>query len=257
MNAFGATIPDKIGHTITELESVDSTNNYLSKLANETIVEHGSVILAHYQTNGRGQRGNTWVSESGSNLTFSLFLDTSFLKLSQNFLLSMMVCNSVHELISNYTDKSEIKWPNDLLIEREKVCGILIENSIQKNHLSKSIVGIGLNVSQRQFAKKNSATSLQIHSNKKLDKKEVLKKLLTILDKNYAILSQGNQLAIKNYYFEHLKGYKTELPYEWTDSKERFIGEILEVEDTGLIRMKINQKKIRMVELKEIRLLAN
>lgn len=252
MNAFGANIRAIMGRTIIELDSVDSTNNYLSKLANETIVENGSVILAHYQTNGKGQRGNTWESEAGSNLTFSLYLDTSFLKLSQNFLLSMMVCNSVHELISKYTGKSKIKWPNDLLIEGKKVCGILIENSIQKNHLSKSIIGVGLNISQQQFAQNNNATFLQAFSEKALDKKVVLKELLTILNKNYAILSQGNQLAIKNYYYKHLIGYKTELTYEWTGSKDWFIGEILEVADSGLLRMRINRKKIKNIDLKEI-----
>ncbi len=254
MNTFGANIPVKIGHTIIELDSVDSTNNYLSKLANETIVENGSVILAHYQTHGKGQRGNNWESEAGSNLTFSVYLNMSFLKLSQNFLLSMMVCNSVHELISNYSNKVEIKWPNDLLIESKKVCGILIENSIQKKHLSNSIIGIGLNVSQTQFAHNSGATSLQSHTSETLDKKLVLKKLLAILDNNYNILTQGNQLAIKNYYYQNLLGYQTGLTYEWKDTNSQFLGEILDVEDTGLLKMKVNQKEIRFIEMKEIRM---
>ena len=254
MNKFGANIPDKIGQTIIELDSVDSTNNYLSKLANETIVENGSVILAHYQTNGKGQRGNTWESEKGSNLTFSIYLEVSFLKVTQNFILSMMVCNSVHELISKYTDKAVIKWPNDLLIDDKKVCGILIENSIQGNSLSKSIIGIGINVLQDVFEKNTQATSLQLHTAIQLDKKKVLNEFLALLSKNYTLLSQGNQLAIKNYYYQHLLGYKSKLTYSWTATSERFVGEILEVEDTGLLRMEINMKEIRVIEMKEIKL---
>ncbi len=254
MNKFGANILGKIGQTIIELDSVDSTNNYLSKLANETIVENGSVILAHYQTNGKGQRGNSWESEAGSNLTFSVFLDTSFLKLSQNFLLSMMVCNSVHELISNYATNSQIKWPNDLLINKNKVCGILIENSIQKKHLNQSIIGIGLNVNQQKFEENTQATSLQKETQGDLDKEVLFKQLLNILNKNYLLLSQGNQLAIKNYYYQNLLGYKTELNYQWTSTNEKFTGEIMGVEDNGFIKMKVNQEEITSIEFKEIKL---
>ncbi len=255
MNKFGANIPDKIGQTIIELDSVDSTNNYLSKLANETIVENGSVILAHFQTNGKGQRGNNWESEAGSNLTFSVFLDMTFLKLSQNFLLSMMVCNSVHELISNYTTDCKIKWPNDILLNRNKMCGILIENSVQKNYLSNSIIGIGLNVKQQKFEKNIQATSLEKHTKQRIDKEKLFLKLLEILNKNYLILSQGNQLAIKNYYFQNLLGYHSELTYEWCKTNERFTGEILEVEDNGFVKIRVNQQEIRMIEMKEVRLL--
>lgn len=255
MNKFGANIPDKIGQTIIELDSVDSTNNYLSKLANETIVENGSVILAHFQTNGKGQRGNNWESEAGSNLTFSVFLDMTFLKLSQNFLLSMMVCNSVHELISNYTTDCKIKWPNDILLNRNKMCGILIENSVQRNYLSNSIIGIGLNVKQQKFEKNVQATSLEKHIKQRIDKEKLFLKLLEILNKNYLILSQGNQLAIKNYYFQNLLGYHSELTYEWCKTNERFTGEILEVEDNGFVKIRVNQQEIRMIEMKEVRLL--
>ncbi len=250
----GANSEQIIGNTLIELDSVDSTNNYLSKLANRTIVENGTVILAHYQTEGKGQRGNSWESEKGSNLTFSIYLDSSFLKLSQNFLLSMMVCNSVHELIAKYTNKAFIKWPNDVLIYNKKTCGILIENSIQKAHLSQSIIGIGLNLTQKQFDINSKATSLQSHVNRSLENNKVLNKLLAILDKNYKTLSQGNQLAIKNYYYQHLLGYKTELNYEWTSTNECFVGEILELEDTGLLKMRVNKEEIKMIEMKEIRL---
>jgi len=255
MNKFGTNIPDKIGQTIIELESVDSTNNYLSKLANETIVENGSVILAHFQTKGKGQRGNSWKSEAGSNLTFSVFLDMSFLKLSQNFLLSMLVCNSVHELLSNYTTDCKIKWPNDILLNRNKVCGILIENSVQRNYLSHSIIGIGLNVKQQKFEKNIQATSVEKHIKQSINKNKLFTKLLEILSKNYLLLSQGNQLAIKNYYYQNLLGYQSELTYEWSKTSNRFTGEILEVKDNGFVKIRVNQQEIRMIEMKEIRLL--
>jgi BirA family transcriptional regulator, biotin operon repressor / biotin---[acetyl-CoA-carboxylase] ligase len=245
-----------IGKNLIELDTIDSTNNYLSKLANKTIIENGSVILAHYQTQGKGQRGNNWESDKGKNLTFSIYLDTSFLKLSQNFLLSMMVCNSVYELMTIYTNNVSIKWPNDILIEGKKACGILIENSIQKTHLSKSVIGIGLNLFQQKFEENNMATSLQNNTSKKLEKNKILLELFAILNKNYHQLSKGNQLAIKNYYYQKLLGYKNEINYEWTSTNEPFVGEILEVEDTGIIKMRINQQEIKMIEMKEIRVVS-
>ena len=127
-----------IGKKLIVLDSVDSTNNYLSKFVNETIVLNGTVILAHNQTKGRGQRGNVWESEDGKNLTFSMYLKTDFLALDQNFILSITICNSIHELISNYTKKALIKWPNDLFVEGKKICGILIENSIHACRENKS-----------------------------------------------------------------------------------------------------------------------
>ena len=254
MNKKDSDSKQVIGKKLIELDSVDSTNNYLSKLIKETNVLNGTVILAHYQTHGKGQRGNAWESNKGDNLTFSFCLDTSFLKISQNFLLSMMVCNSVHELIIQYTDLCHIKWPNDILVHSKKACGILIENSIKNTHLNQSIIGIGINVFQQKFSMNSKATSLQKFVAEEIKKDELFEKLLTILNKNYLLLSQGNQLVIKNYYLKHLLGYQEELNYEWTSTNEYFIGEILEVLDNGLIKLRINRKGIKTIEMKEVRL---
>lgn len=244
-----------IGKKLIVLDSIDSTNNYLSKFINETIVLNGTVILAHNQTKGRGQRGNHWESEEGKNLTFSIYLKTDFLNLSQSFLLSMVVCNSIHELVARYTDKAKIKWPNDVLIDGKKISGILIENSLHQTSLNNSIIGIGLNVNQESFSKKNPAISLIQFTNQALNKEEVLAEFCSIFDRNFLELEQGHFLKAKNYYFSNLIGYRTELDYKWTNNNEAFKGEILSVEDNGLLKMLINRKNTKSIEMKEIKLI--
>ena len=245
-----------IGSNLIELDSIGSTNNYLSKLANETFVENGSVILAHNQTNGKGQRGNGWESESGKNLTFSVLLQTEFLKISQNFLLSMMVCNSVHELLSQYIDKVEIKWPNDILVDNKKIAGILIENSIVNQHLHQSIIGIGVNLNQRDFSTAPQASSLALLLKKELNKKEVFTKLLTIIERNYLELKQGLWFRINSYYLNHLLGYKTEQNYQIIKTKERITGRITEVEHNGFVRIMTSDRRSQLFEMKEIKRLV-
>ena len=168
-----------IGKNLIELKSIDSTNNYLSNFANKSKLLNGTVILAHNQTKGKGQRGNNWESEEGKNLTFSVFLKTSCLSVDKNFLLSIAVCNAVHAIVSKRITNTKIKWPNDIIVNDEKIAGILIENIIQGSYLSKTIVGIGINVNQTSFEiEKANPTSLYLQTGQKHIIDEVMFKVL-------------------------------------------------------------------------------
>jgi len=147
---------------IIELDSIDSTNNYLSKLNNTTKLSNGTVILAYNQTNGRGQRGNTWSTIPHQNLTFSLFYTPDDLKIDHVFLISMATANAIHQYLASKQLQSTIKWPNDILVDKKKIAGILIENTIQQTNIHSSIIGIGLNINQTEFEEGIKATSLLI-----------------------------------------------------------------------------------------------
>lgn len=244
-----------IGRNIIELESVDSTNNYLSKYINETNVLNGSVILAHNQTKGRGQRGNDWESEIGKNLTFSIYLKTNYLSLNNSFLLSMAVCNALHKLVSIYCNSVQIKWPNDILISKEKVAGILVENSLKGMNLNHSIIGVGINVNQSKFSLNTNATSLSLNTNNELDKPYILNQYFKLLEIQIRMLEANKVLEIKEYYYSNLIGYKKELDYLILKENKQIKGEILEVKNNGFLVMKINQKDIKEFEMKEIKLL--
>ena len=112
-----------------------------------------SVLSSLSQTSGRGQGSNTWLSSPGENLTFSVILkygEKPFMAKDQ-IIISALTAITVTELLTEYEIESQIKWPNDIYVGENKICGILIEHSVKGNKLSNSIVGIGLNVNQRNF----------------------------------------------------------------------------------------------------------
>lgn len=118
---------------------------------------HGLVVAAREQTAGRGQRGNTWESGPGLNLSFSIVLRPAGIHPARQFCISEAVALAVAETVeeelrrNGVGDPVYVKWPNDIYVGDRKICGILIENTVTGTHIDKSIVGIGLNVNQREF----------------------------------------------------------------------------------------------------------
>ncbi len=137
--------------TIVYVDEATSTNNMLASVAAK--FEHGTALAAHTQTAGRGQRGNSWESEPGKNLTFSILLYPRVLIASRQFEISQVVSLSVVKVLRSLlnTDQVCIKWPNDIYCGDKKLCGMLIENSVAGPLIDRSIVGIGINVNQTVF----------------------------------------------------------------------------------------------------------
>ena len=127
-----------------------STNTYLSRLA--ATLPGGTVIYTPCQTAGRGQKGNSWESEDGKNLTFSLLLKRPPLKARDQFYLSEAAALAVVEALTALAgDGFTVKWPNDVYWQDKKICGMLLENSLDGSDIATCIVGIGLNVNQERF----------------------------------------------------------------------------------------------------------
>lgn len=133
-------------YEVIHIEETDSTNRWLK--------EHGEgnmVVVADYQTAGRGCGTNRWESERGKNLLFSVLLHPVDIPARDQFRISMAVSVALCEMLSQYADGFSIKWPNDIYWNDRKICGILIENQLQGSYMRDSIIGIGLNVNQREF----------------------------------------------------------------------------------------------------------
>ena len=127
-----------------------STNTYLSRLA--ATLPGGTVIYTPSQTAGRGQKGNSWESEDGKNLTFSMLLKRPPVKARDQFYLSEAAALAVVDaLTAEAGDGFTVKWPNDVYWLDKKVCGMLIESSLDGSDIVTSIVGIGINVNQERF----------------------------------------------------------------------------------------------------------
>src|SRR5699024_7516822 len=126
--------------------ATDSTNSELKRrLARNPRISNTSLFALH-QREGRGQRGTQWSSKNHKNLTFSILLNNLELKAVENFKLNAIISLSIQQFLQSLTAEAHfcIKWPNDILAGRHKICGILIENILMGSHIHNSIIGMGL-----------------------------------------------------------------------------------------------------------------
>lgn len=134
------------------LENTTSTSDFLSEQQGH--LQDGTVVVAEYQSNGRGQGSHVWISERGSNLTFSILLkygqNRTFMALDQQ-LISMASALGITDFLKQYNIEAKIKMPNDIYIGDKKICGMLIENSIAGKFMLQSIIGIGIDINQTVF----------------------------------------------------------------------------------------------------------
>ena len=137
----------RTGFALGFFDELASTNDE----ARDARYMNGAVVIAERQSRGRGQRGNSWSSAEGMNLTFSAVLCPAGLRAESQFYLSKAVALSVSDTVDSFGIESRIKWPNDIYVGDGKVAGILIENDLMGACISRSIAGIGLNVNQTAF----------------------------------------------------------------------------------------------------------
>ena len=130
------------------LPETESTNLYARTVSSAADI---SIISTDYQTAGRGQRGNTWESAEGKNLLFSLVIRPDSIPATQQFALCELISIALCDVLSRHTSDIRIKWPNDIYHRNHKLCGILIEHDLEGMHLSRTIIGVGLNVNQASF----------------------------------------------------------------------------------------------------------
>lgn len=167
-------------------ESLPSTNDLAREMAQSGEGE-GIAVLARQQTAGRGRQGRSWASPPGEGLYVSLVLRPD-IKPADSPVITLAAAVAVAETLEqNYRVPSDIKWPNDVLARGRKICGILVESAIETNRLLYAVMGIGVNLGQREFPEeiKDTATSLLIESGQLVTPDDFLKPLLDRLEKWY------------------------------------------------------------------------
>lgn len=238
-----------IGKKSLFLPTCHSTNDEAQQIIQKNENFHGTVIMADFQENGRGQRGNSWESLAGQNLLFSLAIDTSFLNVSQQFYLSKITSLAVYDAVQSLGfSEISIKWPNDILIDKKKIGGILIENNISGKNLKSSVIGIGINVWQENLV---NGTSLVLIN------KIICPSILNLAEKiceffeNYFIkLKESKDFEIINQlYFNRLLGYQEILSFRV--KHETFNAKIINVEESGLLMLDIGGIH-KLFDIKEI-----
>lgn len=174
------------GNRIYTFQTIDSTNNCAKALANVDAPE-GMVVIAEEQTAGKGRLGRTWLANPGENLTFSILLRPQVAPDAVN-LLPLYVAVTLAQALEGATNlKVECKWPNDLLINKKKVAGILIEGSVKEGGLEYVVVGLGVNVNQIQFPQdlRQKATSLRLEAKQEIDRVKLFREILTSFEADY------------------------------------------------------------------------
>ena len=247
-----------IGKELIFLNEVESTNTYAMNLLRNVNVAEGAMIITPNQTQGKGQRGSTWNSEIGSNLTISCILKPHFLAIKNTFYLSKISALAVYEVMTELLPSSQydikIKWPNDILVNNKKIAGILIENNFNHELLQHSIIGIGININQINFNELlNTATSLKLLMNIDIEKDMVLEKLCHYLEKWYLKLKANKFSEIDSEYLNHLFGLHKVCSFLDMENKA-FDATISSISLDGKLILKLNGELLKSYDVKEIKL---
>jgi BirA family biotin operon repressor/biotin-[acetyl-CoA-carboxylase] ligase len=242
----------RIPVNVVSLQTVDSTNSYASRLMQHEPVPEGTVILAGYQTKGRGQRNTSWESDANKNLLLTIVLKPDFLEATHQFYLSMSVSNGIREFLLNYTRNVYTKWPNDLYINNRKIGGILIENTLMGGYLYNSIVGIGLNINQHKFSMGIlNPTSLLLETGREYMLEELFNELLRNVSKWINKLYAESWPEIKTAYLNGLLFMN-----QWINFSDRngpFEGRIADVAESGELIIKKQNGDMQLYAYGEIR----
>lgn len=240
-----------IGSNVILYEKVSSTNTVAAALLRESNPAEGTVITASYQESGRGQAGNRWESEPGSNLLMSVILYPVTVKPAEQFVISQMISLAVHDLVSLHTSEVRIKWPNDIYVRDDKIAGILIENSIMGDVVGSTVAGIGLNVNQTLFrGGAPNPVSLAIVTGLSHDLPAVTGRLTDMLDRRYRMILNGESAAMAREYHEAL--YRMGEWHRYADSRGEFEGMIEYVRPDGMLSVRRRDGKSSEYAFKEI-----
>lgn len=188
-----------IGRKLIHFDEIDSTNNHAKKIANDGC-PHGTVVIAERQTLGRGRVGRLWQSDNNQGLWFSIILRPD-LEPEQVQIITLAASVAVVEgIFRDLGINCGIKWPNDIILENNKLCGILTELSAEPGHVNFVVVGIGINVNQTfgEFDAEiqNKATSLQIHTGGKVSRVRLLGSILSCFEEMYNKVLEKNTCEI-------------------------------------------------------------
>jgi BirA family biotin operon repressor/biotin-[acetyl-CoA-carboxylase] ligase len=234
-------------------DQLGSTNDKAMELLAQGCPE-GLTVAALHQTNGRGQQSARWESEKGLNLTFSIALRPAFLPAESMFYLSKIVSLGITSHLRREGINATIKWPNDIYVNDDKICGILIEQSICGDHISHSVVGVGLNVNQEQFAYAPNATSMRLCDGKMRDVKRELQELVSDILKHYETLkkakSKSDFAKIDSMYASLL--YRSSGFFPYRCGNEIFMACIAAVQPGGELTLQTPDGKQRTFGFKEV-----
>lgn len=226
--------PKWVGCEILYFDSIDSTNTKAQELA-EKGYPSGTLVVADKQIAGKGRRGRNWESPSGCGIFMTLMLKPD-INPNNASMLTLVSALAVAKALADITGKdAKIKWPNDIVIDGRKVCGILTEMSAQFDYINNIVIGIGINVNNSSFPEEISATASSLrllNGGKKYRRAEIIEKIMEYFEKYYSIFLETEDLsALVNEYDAMLVNMKRQVKV--LDPKEPFEGKAMGITKTG------------------------
>ncbi len=233
------------------LEEVDSTNSTLWKLSEKIQLSEFHTISTDFQWKGKGQDRNIWQSKKSQNILFSTLVFPNFLLASEAFQISQWVSLCIVDYLKTHdiTDVT-IKWPNDIYVGDRKIAGILIQNAISGDKLSKSVIGIGININQMIFPMElpNPVSLVQL-KNQEYDVLEEVHVLISICQRNFNQLRNNPQQLIEKY---HQSLYQLNTWNYYKVKGEIIKGKIIGVDEFGRLSLEKDTSEISYFDLKEV-----
>jgi len=233
------------GKRIFCFDSIDSTNTYAKKMASQDS-EEGTLVIAEEQTAGRGRFDRTWHSSPGTNLTFSVIIRPNITPQRVGILslyAGLAVTEAVQEL--SYTSPT-CKWPNDVLVNGKKLCGILSEAIFNSGQISAVIIGIGLNVNQTEFSNTlaSTATSIALECKKMFDRFHVLATVLEKLESLYTLIQTDNLDKILQRWQSHATMFGKEVTIKQHGQRVKGIAQAIDLDGALIISTNGTENKI-------------
>ena len=209
---------------IIRFNELDSTNKYIKRNINE--LGHMDVVVCDKQTSGIGRVSHIWESEENKNLTFSILI-----KEEVRSDITLFIGYLVHKLLKKYNINSLIKWPNDIMVNDLKICGILVEGILAEK--PSFIIGIGINVNQEEFNNLN-ATSIKNEINKEINLHNLLDEFLSLFKAEFHVFNEGS-IKVTDYInkYSYLNNQKVSFYY----NNDKLTGIVQNVNEDGSIKV--------------------
>ena len=245
------------------LQQTESTNSFLlDLLAVGFDLEDMSVFWTTRQTAGRGQMGNSWEAEPNRNVSFSVLLHPDFIAPRQQFVISELTALAVVDALCEFLPEPcrpmvSIKWPNDIFVGEEKICGMLIENQLMGGQLTSSVLGIGINVNQQKWVgNAPNPTSMRLVAGQKYVPEQVMQRVAELICRQYKLLRIAYDCTsdeIHKRFCQNLYRRVGLHPYVDAQTGEAFRASITDVEPTGPLHLTTEAGEERVYSFKEVR----
>ncbi|MCM1113440.1 MAG: biotin--[acetyl-CoA-carboxylase] ligase [Muribaculum sp.] len=240
------------GRPVRFYESLDSTNSEAKRLA-ESGAGHGTLVVAEMQTAGRGRRGHGWSCQAGANCYFTILLKPD-LSPAKAPMLTLVMAHAVARGIRREAGIDVgIKWPNDIVIEGRKVCGILTEMSVERDYIQYVVIGAGINVREQEFAPEiaERAAALDSVLDGQVDRSRLLAAVLEAFEEDYERFAAAGSLApLKEEYHRLLVNRGREVCVAEPAGEYRGIAK--GITDTGELIVELPDKTVREIFAGEV-----